>query len=699
MSKVCRLARFTCTALTFLLFTGAQAVDFRWSESSNRIYVEGGGVATLTDIRTALPKAPLVLVQGKLNIWLLRANLVVTDGSMLLLEGSQVGGDVDELRLLSNNIDAPDAVVSVEADWGTIRIHATRVTSWDEAVAGPDTEFEMFGRAFIRVRSSLASDGQSPLESRMDIVGSDIGHLGYYAAESYGLSWKVRGAHPDPNESIFDHVEVYGDILDSRIHHNYFGVYTYGHLAGHWADNEIDHNVGYGFDPHDDSDQLVIENNDVHHNGNHGIIASKRCDRLIIRGNRSYANAKHGIMLHRHCDDTVIEDNRAFLNGSSGIIIYDSDRVLVQGNLLLSNTAAGLRLSMGSADNRVEANEIGYSTGYGLHVYSGGDPPEPDPLDPTLTVRTRRNVVVNNLIYGCADEGIRMTDADDYLFFGNVLQSNKLSFSITTSTSAWFVSNSIPGDVFIKLSGSSEFPTSTEFMHQPIVHLELRDTHTSAMFTDPEGAVFDTGNAMLFTTVEGPDAEGSSSLELTPENAGSSLSVFTRNLFATSTTGEVRVNPQEWNLSGDQAKEWILQAASANEVVSFRVGGFTPNRSFNVFKNGQFLEALTSDTTGNLQFADNIESTDPISHTAVAAIWVQPAIDQQGNFTLQWTTHPAGDYQVHFSEDLRVWVELGTPISPEPSQLEWTEEGTLSARRRGFYRVQQFSSVTQPFAP
>lgn len=45
--------------------------------------------------------------------------------------------------------------------------------------------------------------------------------LGWYYKESYGLSWKARGLCNDlSNLEIFDTVAVWGDILDSHIHHN-----------------------------------------------------------------------------------------------------------------------------------------------------------------------------------------------------------------------------------------------------------------------------------------------------------------------------------------------------------------------------------------------------------------------------------------------------------------------------------------------
>lgn len=66
----------------------------------------------------------------------------------------------------------------------------------------------------------------------MDIVRSEMGYLGYYGSEAYGLTWKVRGFCKDKsNVDVFEEVNVYGNIYDSKIHHNYFGVYTYGEFC------------------------------------------------------------------------------------------------------------------------------------------------------------------------------------------------------------------------------------------------------------------------------------------------------------------------------------------------------------------------------------------------------------------------------------------------------------------------------------
>lgn len=39
----------------------------------------------------------------------------------------------------------------------------------------------------------------------------------------------------------------------------YYGHYSYGHQGGVWTNNKMHDNVEYGFDPHDDSDDLISE--------------------------------------------------------------------------------------------------------------------------------------------------------------------------------------------------------------------------------------------------------------------------------------------------------------------------------------------------------------------------------------------------------------------------------------------------------
>ena len=148
-----------------------------------------------------------------------------------------------------------------------------------------------------------------------DLINTEAAYLGYLASESYGLTWKVRGFCKDlSNHDVFTSTNVYGNIIGSDIHHNYYGHYSYGHQGGVWTNNKMHDNHQYGFDPHDDSDYLTIADNEVYNNVNHGIIASKRCNNVQIYNNvvRDGGPAAAGIFLHRSSDFAEVHDNTIY---------------------------------------------------------------------------------------------------------------------------------------------------------------------------------------------------------------------------------------------------------------------------------------------------------------------------------------------------------------------------------------------------
>lgn len=409
------------------------ATAIRWASTSNNLYVAGSGVTcTLTEIDAIATKAPLTQVAP--NVWLLGANLILQQGATLPLKGTSVGGDVNELRLKSNS-SGTNPTVYLRADWGNVLMESTKVTSWDEAANGPDTNSGS-RRSFIHVRSSLGSDGTTARESRMDIKNSDVGYLGHYAAESYGLVWKVSGTNIP---GLYDKVNVLGDVVNSRIHHNYFGAYTYGAYGMLWDNNEIDNNAQYGLDPHDDSDSLTITNNDVHHNGNHGIICSQRCDTLTITNNHAYNNVGNGIMLHRNANLSLVQENEVNHNGDSGIAIFDSHKNTIKNNNSHHNKK-GLRFSVGSSDNVITDNTVAANTNYGLYFYKGSDAPTSGDGKP------KNNQFINNDITGSKIYGLKMKEADNNLFKNNRFITNGESLLVETSVGNEFENNNIRGN-------------------------------------------------------------------------------------------------------------------------------------------------------------------------------------------------------------------------------------------------------------
>ena len=577
-----------------LSLSASWGVSFRWSAGSYRIYVTGPGTATLSDIKAGMPNA--LLTQVSPGVWHLRANLVMENGARLLLHGTKIGGDVNELRLQSNNTGESNAFVYVSADWGSIDIRSTAITSWDDAANGPDTESGALRRAFIRVRSSLDADGTTPRESRMDIFDSDIGYLGSHDAEAYGLVWKVI-TPPTPTygaiTNLYNLVNVYGDIMHSRLHHMYFGMYSFGAYGMQMVDNEADHNVGYGFDPHDDSDYLVIEGNNVHHNGWHGIIASQRCNNIIIRNNVAWSNGRNGIMLHRYCDDSLIENNRCLDNGDSGVALFDNNRTIVRNNTCLRNLNAGIRLSVGPADNLIENNEFANGGNFGLYLYKGGDLPFPGEDG-----HPKRNRFVNNRVHHNAGPGLFLTTADDNVFAGNIFEANSGPLTLINGKRNRFESNAIPREVSVRTQGAPDFLATTIARNQPSLSIQL-DAFSTALFEDTNGRIFDPEEAGLATTV----TTASSTLTLDTTQILKSSFVQTRNLQATTDAGTAAITVTVWNVAGSLSKRWLTLASAATRRITYKVGDLTPGLRYRILRNGVATN-YTADANGTITFSD-----------------------------------------------------------------------------------------------
>jgi poly(beta-D-mannuronate) C5 epimerase len=580
-------ARSVTLVLGVLLAAPGLASTYRWAGSSNRIYVEGPGTSTLTQIDAALPAAPL---SSSGATWTLGANLILNGGARLDLHGTAIGGDVDELRLKSD----AGGYVLISAEPGTLDIDHTTIRSWDGSASGPDTAYAD-GRAYIRVRSMLAADGVTPLESRMDIRNSDISYLGFNGAEAYGLVWKVTGS-PGADFSLYDQVNVYGDIAASHIHHNYYGIYTFGLQGGHWQTTEFDHNVGYGVDPHDDSDDLLIEHNNVHDNGFHGIIASKRCDHPVIRNNHSWNNAECGIMLHRSSNDGVIADNIAENNADCGIALFATARTQVTGNHLLGNTLYGIRLSMGAEDNVVDGNEIADNGRYQMYFYQGSDVPEPG-----SDGRNRRNQFLDNDVHDAPGSAIKLSDSDDTEFTGNSFVNVGHLLEFVAGQGTTFANNAVPASVTWKLTGSNQIPTDITLSEQPRVPLSL-GSDTAAHFRDPANAIFDSAFSMQTSAAAGP---GGSRLDLTDADLAGATTIYTRDFKAVPSAGSVSVDVTAWGTS----RAWSSKVGATGGTIAWTVGELTPGKSYDVFRAATKIATRVANTAGRIAFATRELST------------------------------------------------------------------------------------------
>ncbi|CAM9705670.1 unnamed protein product, partial [Choristocarpus tenellus] len=442
----------------------AEKVAVRYAASTERVYLESPsgdpGCVTLTDIWfSRAGKGPLYAVnpitgarsENATGTWLLTESLYVVDGNVLIVHGGD-GGDCDELRLLSNKT----SLINLRAHGGSLSFVDTKVFSWDEQKNTYDTN-TTDGRSYISALSEVIYDPTLNCsgmalnemgEARMDIVRSEIGYLGYYDSESYGLTWKVRGFCVEKtNKEVFDYVNVYGDVIESDIHHNYFGMYTYGHQQGNWSNNLMHDNEEYGFDPHDDSDYLTIHDNKVWSNGNHGIIASKRCNNVSIQNNEVWDSINAGLFLHRSSDGAIVKGNYVHDNGDAGMAMLESFDNLITENVF-ENNRYGIRLSVGCGRNTITNNIFTNSSKYQLYTYQGSD--LPDVLG--TTGRPLYNIFSDNTITKTGEDCVKIKEAD-YTVIKNNLFEDVLELTFTNSTETSWHGNTLDAEPEFEMNG------------------------------------------------------------------------------------------------------------------------------------------------------------------------------------------------------------------------------------------------------
>ncbi|MFF3563436.1 right-handed parallel beta-helix repeat-containing protein [Streptomyces sp. NPDC002574] len=641
-----RLRMLTATLTTTALVGGALTLSagtssaascagqVRYASSTNTIYLQSG-TASLSAIASLCASAPLRLVDAASRTWELSADLVVQNGATLLLHGSSAGdgGDVDTLRLRSLADNAATNVSSITAQYGTIDIDSVAVTSWDDAAGGPDTDPGVpadapsgsRGRAFIRALSFLDADGVAR-ESRMDIVDSDLGYLGYYAAESYGVAYKGRGCdatHLDGCAAL----DVHGSEIRSRFHHNYMGTYTFNAQGMVFDGNEYDHNKSYGLDPHDDSDHLTITDNHSHHNGNHGIICSQRCDHLLIARNEvdhngippylppgdtdASDNQVHGIMIHRGVTDTVIEDNDIHdqPNGA-GIAVFDSSDDIIRNNTV-SGAEYGLRYSVGAKDITTTGNTVTDSVQYAVFTYQGSDLPAYTgttgrPTDLTFT---------GNVFDTTGSNAVKLNQADGTTFAGNTFTGPFDSGVLTQFTSGTVLDgNTVPGSLGYTVKGDAATPGGMVFKNATQTTKVQLDAVSSASFTSGTGTVCRAAGFPGVTTALTP-AGGTATL--TPAGVGTSpvsVTPLPLSVLPAAGTAAARVP------NGAAAYEALVAVGAAGTDLAFRATGLTPGAGYALTAGGATVATGSAAADGTLTLHTAPAGTAEVDYRVVSTL-------------------------------------------------------------------------------
>jgi hypothetical protein len=375
-----------------------------------KVIVENGIIRVINDYKfdqaiTDLPELANFLrgydaiTEVSPNVWRINKPISIEDNIRIDITGERV----KKLELKS----APDDIVCLCFDGAAALIKGVVITSYDPATGEPDKKHED-QRSFIRVKSG-----------RMDIIDSHISYLGNGLTKvldetkkppiqrdggTYGISWRI------PDDRLGIDIST-GWVEGSTFYRNHFGSYTYGASGMMWRNNHFLENDVYGLDPHDDSNNALVENNVFEHNGKHGFIVSKRCNYNVIRNNTSIENKLHGFMLHQDSAYNLIENNVSYGNVDN-YVIYASDFNTIRNNIGYNAKASHVRINQGARNSYVAGNKF-YGGRRGIFVYGNSQNVYAanntfESLREVLTTEGAQNVLfannsMNGLLFGVAD--------------------------------------------------------------------------------------------------------------------------------------------------------------------------------------------------------------------------------------------------------------------------------------------------------
>ncbi|MGF9759576.1 glycosyl hydrolase family 28-related protein [Microvirga sp. 0TCS3.31] len=213
---------------------------------------------------------------------------------------------------------------------------------------------------FIVSGSGDKSEGSIQLLTGTSLQGSGIGQTTLKVAN--GWAGDITGVVRTP----FDEVTTNASLLNLTIDGN--RTQTAGKIDGFYtgvrpgstqqdadirvSGVEVMNCSGYGFDPHEQTIRLTIENSSAHGNGLDGFVADYIIDG-VYRNNIAYNNDRHGFNITTSTTDLLLEGNKAYGNGSAGIVVQRGsenipwpDGVQIVGGQYYNNTREGILLNM-----------------------------------------------------------------------------------------------------------------------------------------------------------------------------------------------------------------------------------------------------------------------------------------------------------------------------------------------------------------
>lgn len=175
------------------------------------------------------------------------------------------------------------------------------------------------------------SKGAIELLSGVALVGEGQGETVIRLVDdfNYRINGIVRTALTDVSDVSVSNLTIDGNRANNTGHQA-------GFICGAKADEghvqsditlssvEIKNCTAYGFNPHEVTTNVTIENCVAHGNGLDGFVA----DAVVggtYRNNVSYDNDRHGFNIQNATTQLTLENNKAYSNGSAGLVIQRGD--------------------------------------------------------------------------------------------------------------------------------------------------------------------------------------------------------------------------------------------------------------------------------------------------------------------------------------------------------------------------------------
>ncbi|MEE1655217.1 right-handed parallel beta-helix repeat-containing protein [Microvirga sp. CF3062] len=230
------------------------------------------------------------------------------------------------------------------------------------------------------------SDGAVSMLSNTALQGAGMGRTILKVAD--GWAGDITGVVRTPFDKVTTNVGVFDlsidgnrDATTGKIDGFYTGVRpgsTQQDSDIHVSRVEILDCSGYGFDPHEQTLRLLIENSVSHGNGLDGFVADYIVQG-IYRNNIAYNNDRHGFNVTTTTTGLLLQNNIAYGNGATGVVVQRGSENIpwptnidIVGGQYYGNRKEGILLNMAD-DVNINGATIYGNVGSGVRIEGSTD--------------------------------------------------------------------------------------------------------------------------------------------------------------------------------------------------------------------------------------------------------------------------------------------------------------------------------------